>query len=168
MSEQDADPTDGRHETMTERMDRNWSELLQELRVTQTGTQILLGFLLTVPFQQRFGTLDGYQRGMYLVLVSLAALATTLIVAPVSLHRALFRRRLKRELVDVAAWFARAGLVVIALVLAGAVSLLFDVVVSRTAGVVVGVGALAVLVVCWWLVPRVVVRRAYRSDARSR
>ncbi len=62
----DADPTDGRRETTNQRMDRNWNELLQELRVAQTGVQILTGFLLTVPFQSRFTELDGYQRSVYL------------------------------------------------------------------------------------------------------
>src|SRR5689334_19894510 len=91
-SERDADPGDGRDETEAERLDRNWTEMLQELRVTQTGTQILTGFLLTIPFQQRFAELDDTQRGIYLVLVAFAALATILALAPVSLHRALFRQ----------------------------------------------------------------------------
>src|SRR3712207_4786869 len=84
---------DGRHETPAERSDRNWNGLLQELRVTQTGVQILTGFLLTLPFQERFEDLDGYQRTLYLVLVLLAILTTGLITAPVSLHRILFGKR---------------------------------------------------------------------------
>ncbi len=152
---------DGRHETFAERMDRNWDELVSELRVTQTGAQILVGFLLTVPFQQRFATLDGYQRTLYLVLVGLAVLATVLIVTPVSLHRALFRRRLKRELVAAGSAFARAGLVVLAVVIAGVPSLLFDVVVSRTAGFLALGVTLVLLVACWWLVPRLVERLAH-------
>lgn len=69
----DAVPHDGRDETQNERMDRNWNELLQELRVTQTGTQILSGFLLTLVFQPRFASLDALQRGLYVALVILAA-----------------------------------------------------------------------------------------------
>ncbi|MBK5250221.1 MAG: sodium:proton antiporter, partial [Actinomycetales bacterium] len=65
-----------RHETPAERSDRNWDELMQELRVTQTGTQILTGFLLTLPFQQRFTDLRPDQVRVYLVLVALAVLAT--------------------------------------------------------------------------------------------
>jgi len=158
--EHDADPTDDRHETFTERMDRNWDELLQELRVTQTGAQILTGFLLTLPFQQRFADLDDYQVRLYLVLVVLAAVATALIVAPVSLHRALFRRRMKAQLVGAANWFARAGLLILGLVLAGGPMLLFDIVVSRTAGWVVGGVVLVMLVACWWVLPRVIAVRA--------
>jgi len=163
--EQDFDPTDDRRETFTERMDRNWDELLQELRVTQTGAQILTGFLLTIPFQQRFEDLDDYQHDVYLVLVLLAVLATALIVAPVAIHRALFRRRLKRELVTIGSWFARAGLLVLALVLSGSAMLLFDVVLSRAAGRWVGLGCLVVMAIAWWVLPKIVTRWAARHEA---
>ena len=155
---------DDRDETPAERMDRNWSELLQELRVTQTGTQILTGFLFTIPFQQRFGDLDEFQRTTYLVLVILAVLATALIVAPVSVHRILFRKHLKRLLVQGGDLLARGGLVALALVLTGCTLLLFDVVVSRTAGIVAGGSVGAVLLLAWWVVPVVVERRALRSS----
>ena len=155
---------DDRDETPAERMDRNWSELLQELRVTQTGTQILTGFLFTIPFQQRFGDLDEFQRTTYLVLVILAVLATALIVAPVSVHRILFRTHLKRLLVQGGDLLARGGLVALALVLTGCTLLLFDVVVSRTAGIVAGGSVGAVLLLAWWVVPVVVERRALRSS----
>lgn len=140
----------GRHETLDERMDRNWDELMQELRVTETGIQILTGFLLTVPFQQRFALLDGYQRAVYLVLVVLAVLATALVVAPVSLHRLLFHRKMKSELVAAASRLARTGIAVLALVMSGATLLIFDVVSGRSAGLVAGAATLVVLAGCWW------------------
>jgi Family of unknown function (DUF6328) len=143
----------GRRETEAERLDRNWNELLQELRVTQTGVQILTGFLLTLPFQERFEDLDDYQRTLFLVLVGFAVLTTALIVAPVSLHRILFRKHLKSEVVGSGDRLARAGLVSLALTIAGAAMLVFDVVVNRTAGLVAGVGTLALLAVFWLLVP---------------
>jgi hypothetical protein len=151
--EPDPDPTNGRHETVDQRMDRNWNELLQELRVTQTGVQILTGFLLTLPFQQRFGELTSVQRATYLVLVLLAAVATALIVAPVSLHRILFRRHLKAELVAAADRMARDGLVVLALVVAGTTFLVFDVVVGRAGALGAGGAVLALLAVFWLVVP---------------
>ena len=160
MHQHDAIASDGRDETHNERADRNWNELLQELRVTQTGTQILTGFLLTIPFQQRFADLDAYQTDLYLVLVVLAVLATALFVAPVSLHRILFGRRLKPELVTAGAQFARAGLVVLALVMAGSAMLIFDVVLSRDAGRAVGIASLVLLFASWWVVPRLIARRA--------
>ena len=81
-----------RDETEAERLDRNWSSLLQELRVTQTGVQLLTGFLLTLPFQQRFTVLDATMRTVYLVTVACSIGSTVLLVAPVGMHRALFRR----------------------------------------------------------------------------
>ena len=142
-----------RRETPTERLDRNWNELLQELRVVQTGVQILTAFLLTVPFQQRFTDLDDYQRTVYLVLMAMSVLTTALIVAPVSLHRIMFRKRLKAQLVDSADRLARAGLLTLALTIAGAAMLVFDVVVGRTAGLVVAGASLVVLTVFWLVVP---------------
>jgi hypothetical protein len=148
---QNAVPDDGRDETTNQRMDRNWNEILQELRVTQTGTQILTGFLLTLAFQPKFAELDGFQRTVYLVLVAAAGLTTALGLAPVLLHRELFRRQMKQVLVRTADVFLRAALAGIAVVLAGTQLLVFDVAVDRRAGwiacaaTVVVVGLIAAL-----------------------
>ena len=142
-----------RHETPAERSDRNWNELMQELRVTQTGTQILTGFLLTLPFQQRFTDLRPDQVQVYLVLVALAVLATALIVAPVSLHRVLFQRHRKPQLVRVADRLARVGLVAFALVVTGTVLFLFDVVIGTAAGWTAATVAAVVLLGLWLLLP---------------
>ena len=83
-----------------QRLDRNWADLLQELRVVQTGVQLLTGFLLTLPFQARFEQLSGYERTIYLVTVTLSVAATGFLIAPVSLHRILFRRH-ARELMGI-------------------------------------------------------------------
>ena len=104
-----------RNETATMRADRNWNELLQELRVTQTGLQILTGFLLTVPFQQRFAEMSPVLRWVFLVALALAVLATAIVVAPVAAHRILFRRRAKAELVSAADRLTKAGLATLAL-----------------------------------------------------
>jgi len=160
------DADNDRHETPTERMDRNWNELLQELRVTQTGAQLLTGFLLTIPFQQRFADLDTYQRVLYLGLVAAALVATALIVAPVSMHRELFRRRMKPELVRFADRFARVGLLVLAVALVGVAVLLFDVVLSRPAGLVAGAVAAVLLAACWWVLPGLLRRGAPRRHGQ--
>ncbi|GEN81665.1 DUF6328 family protein [Actinotalea fermentans] len=153
---------DDRHETPTERLDRNWAEILQELRVTQTGIQILTGFLLTVPFQQRFTDLSDEQRGFYLVLVLLAAVTTGLMVAPVSLHRMLFRRRAKSALVTEADRFMRVGLVFLALTVSGVVLLVFDVVTTRAAALTASLLLLAGLVAAWFVLPTVLGRASRR------
>ncbi|NCT92279.1 sodium:proton antiporter [Cellulomonas sp. APG4] len=154
----DPERTPDRHETPVERLDRNWNEILQELRVTQTGIQILTGFLLTVPFQSRFADLTHDQRMLYLVLVVLAAITTGLMVAPVSLHRWLFRKHAKSTLVSGADRFMRIGLVFLALVVAGVVLLVFDVVVSRVPALVAAGSILLLLVGAWFALPALLAR----------
>ncbi len=137
-----------------ETLTRNWNELLQELRVTQTGAQILTGFLITLPFTNRFGTLDSVQRATYLVLLVCSVLTTGLIVAPVAFHRMLFRQRQRLWIVGAADKAARGGLLLLALVSAGVIFLVFDLVVGRVAGIVAGGVILALLLVLWVVVPR--------------
>lgn len=143
-------------ENQTDRLERNWSELLQELRVTQTGTQILTGFLLTLAFQPRFADLDQFQIDVYLVLVVLAALTTALALAPVSLHRYLFREGAKAQIVRITNIILKATLVGVALVLTGTVMLIFDVVVGITAGFIAGGATLAVILAIWIGLPALV------------
>lgn len=149
----------GRQETPEQRSDRNWNELLQELRVMQTGVQILTGFLLTLPFQPKFAELTDYQRDLYLVIVVLATATTGLAVAPVSLHRALFRKHLKAQVVTAGDRITRTALLLLALVVTGVTALVFDVVVSHTAGIVMGAIALVVLLALWAVLPLIVQRR---------
>lgn len=141
----------GRDETPEERSDRNWNELLQEMRVMQTGTQILTGFLLTLPFQSRFTELDAFQVGTYLALVVLSTMTTIAVVAPVSLHRILFGKRLKHETVDTGNRLVKGGLALLGVVVVGVVLLVFDVVTTRTTALTVA-GVLGLLVVLAWLV----------------
>jgi len=152
-----------RVETETERLERNWSEILQELRVTQTGTQILTGFLLTLAFQPRFADLNQLQTDVYLVLVVLAALTTALALAPVSLHRALFREGAKEKIVVLTDRILKATLVGVALVLTGTVMLIFDVVVGPVAGFIASGLTLLVIVFFWVGLPTLVHPRRSRS-----
>src|SRR4028118_10073 len=142
-----------RDETHAERMDRNWDELMQELRVTQTGVQILSGFLLTLPFQDRFSDLSDVETAIYLIAVILAAIATVLIIAPVAYHRLLFRQQEKELLVQAGNRFARSGLLVLAFAVTTVIYLIFDVVLGTTAGVVAFVALFTLFLTCWVLLP---------------
>lgn len=142
-----------KNETEDERLARNWDELLQELRVTQTGTQILTGFLLTLAFQSRFSELDDYQLTVYLILVSGAALATVLGLAPVSLHRRYFRQGKKPHIVALANRLLQAMLVTLALVLSGTVLFIFDLVLGRSIGLAAAAVTALVIVAVWITVP---------------
>ncbi|SJN29639.1 hypothetical protein FM104_06605 [Microbacterium esteraromaticum] len=150
----------GRDETSNERADRNWDELMQELRVMQTGTQILTGFLLAVAFQPLFPKLDDLQRGLYVTLVLLAATATILALAPVGMHRLLFRQRRKPLLVRVAHRVMQANLVVIGAVTVGVTVLIMDIAIGRTAALVAGAGGVIAIVVLWIAIPMMLRRRS--------
>lgn len=140
-----------RDESEAERLDRNFAEQLQELRVAQAGVQILFAFLLTLPFQARFPTLDAFQRDVYLVTVVTAAVSTLLFTAPVALHRVLFREGLKEFIVRYTAAMMSVGLVALALTILGGTVLVLDVLLSGGAALVIGT-ALAVLALALWLV----------------
>ena len=163
MSNGDAVAGDGRNESVNQQMDRNWGELLQELRVLQTGVQILAGFLLTIPFQERFESLDDYQVGLYLTNVLLAALVTAFILLPVSVHRRLFRKQLKSTLVASADRIAKVALGGVALLSSGTASLVFDVTAGRNAGLLAGGGLLAVMILLLVFVPIWLHKRATKK-----
>ena len=167
----DADPNDGRDETLNERMDRNWNEMLQELRVTQTGTQILTGFLLAIAFQNRFTELTSFQVRVYLTLVLVAVLTTALALAPVNLHRVLFRKQAKEIVVEVAHVLLRITLIGVGLVLIGTVLLIFDVVLDRQrAWIAAGATALLLIVIAVLphALPRVWRNQFGQNDERDR
>jgi uncharacterized protein DUF6328 len=153
------DGAEARHETRAERFDRNWGDILQELRAVQTGTQIISGFLLAAAFQPRFTELEPYQLTLYLVLVVLAATATLLGLGPVILHRRLFARLQKERIVRIGSGLLLADLVVVSLLAAGVTSLIFDVALGRTAGFVALVLVLVAVVVLWVVVPRISAER---------
>ena len=134
-------------------INRNWTELIQELRSTQTGVQVLTGFLLAVPFTDRFHTLDHVQRTAYLFVLSGAVSASIAVLAPIAYHRILFRRDRRPWLVEQANRIARVGLVLAALTMCGVVFLAFDLAAGRGAGIAASVVAFLAYVGLWVVVP---------------
>lgn len=143
----------GRHETELERADRNYGELLQELRVTQMGVQILFAFLLGLAFTARFPRTDTFERVTYVVTLLLAVTAAALLTAPAALHRMLFRRRAKKKIVDVSSRLAAYGLVVLALALTGSVLLVVGFVLGRPEGITAGSATLVLFTGLWAVLP---------------
>lgn len=144
-----------RGETEIQRLDRNWNSLLQELRVVQTGVQLLTGFLLTLPFQQRFDILSGHLRVVYLATVGFSVGATVLLISPVAMHRMLFRRHRLQVLVSAAHRCAYAGLVLLGAALTGVTVIIFAAVANRNVGLVAGACALVMFAFIWWVLPLV-------------
>jgi glucan phosphoethanolaminetransferase (alkaline phosphatase superfamily) len=153
-----------RSETETQRLDRNWASLLQELRVVQTGVQFLTGFLLVLPFQQRFDALNGTMRAFYLTTVACSVASTVLLLAPVAMHRLLFRQRKLLPLVSAAHRMAFAGLSFLGLALTGVTVIIFDTVAGHAAAVIAATCTLTGLVALWIALP-LVIRIASRSTA---
>jgi hypothetical protein len=139
-------------------------ELLQELRVAGLGVQVLFGFLLAIPFSNRFTKLTAGQRDLYLACLLLSALSTVLLVGPVAYHRLVFRRQLKGPLINAANRMAIAGLITVALAVCSTVLLLFSFVTSLTPAVVITVLLASVFAGLWFALP--LSRRGSREGNR--
>lgn len=153
-------PDEGRDETAEERLDRNWDELLQELRITQTGLQLLSGFLLTLAFTQRFSQLERWQEYLYLALVAIASVAVGLNLTPVMLHRRLFGEHVKERVVTVGHIVSQVVIALVAVLVTGIAALIFSVVLGTVAAIVVTVVLLVVLALLLGVLPSRVDRAA--------
>jgi hypothetical protein len=152
-------PASERDETDAQREDRKWDDMLQELRVIQTGVQLTGGFLLTLPFQQRFADLTTLQRNAYLALVVLAGVVVAQVLTPIAIHRRLSGQHVKGRLVSSAHVAMQAVLVSLGLLVVGTTAFVFDVVLGDTAALVAGGGLALVLVTLLVVVPRRLVGR---------
>jgi hypothetical protein len=156
-----------REESEAQKLDRNWSELVQELRVIGIGVQILFAFLLSIAFQARFAKTSPAQRDIYLVTLAFSGLATALLISPAAMHRILFRIGVKDELVTLTNWLAVAGLAVLSVSMTGAIVLTADWVAGSEGAIVCGVGAALVFSIAWFAVPIWIRRRHEDHDRRN-
>jgi hypothetical protein len=143
----------GRDESEAQRLDRNYGELLQELRVAQVGVQILFASLLTVVFTGRFTSISSLQRGTYVVTLLAASCATALLVGPVAFHRIVFRHSQKDDLVRVSHRMALAGLGCLAVALVGVVLFILVEVLGKTPALWYSAGVAAVFLLLWLVLP---------------
>ncbi|MGW5347064.1 DUF6328 family protein [Streptomyces sp. HUAS TT3] len=158
----------GRDETEEERADRRWQELVQEIRVVQTGVQILFGFLLTVAFTPHFQRLSQADRAIYTVTVVLGSLATGALIGPVSLHRIVAGRQVKPQAVVWASRLTMVGIVLLLATLVAALFLILRVSTDDTAVPWIVAGVLLWYLVCWYALPLWVrVRHTAGSAARG-
>ena len=151
---------DGRGEGPLQRADRNMIELLQELRVAQTGVQILFAFLLTLSFTERFGSVNETQRWTYVVTLLLSVVTAGLFVAPAAVHRVTFRRGVKPETVQLGHRLFTLGLGALALTLTGSVLLVLDVAVGLSFAIASAAAVTVVLCLLWFVLPIPLLRRS--------
>jgi hypothetical protein len=150
----------GRRESEAHQLDRNWAELVQELRVIGTGVQILFAFLLSIPFQARFARTTAFQRDDYLATLMLSGAAAAIFIAPVAVHRLLFRCRVKDEVVNVTNVLALCGLASLSLAMIGSILLVSDWVAGGLGAGISSGGAAVVLLGAWFAFPMWLRRRA--------
>ncbi|MGW6742695.1 DUF6328 family protein [Streptomyces sp. NPDC055025] len=152
-----------RHESPERRADRQWGEMLQEVRVAQTGAQILFGFLLSVAFTPRFARLGWFDKNLYVVTVVFGALATGALIAPVSVHRMLAGHRRKPQLVRTTGRLLGTGIALLFAAIACAVLLLLRVALGSGYAWAVAAVVLVWFACCWLVLPVVLKRRLERE-----
>ena len=143
----------GRDEMESDRLDRNLSELLQELRVALPGVQVLFAFLLTVPFAQGFTKVTPFQERVYFATLMCTAISAALLISPSAYHRMIFRTQQKDHLIFTANRLMIAGLAFLALAMTGAILLITDVIFGPTATIVTGAVAFVLYAVLWYALP---------------
>ncbi|GGK03014.1 hypothetical protein GCM10010123_36200 [Pilimelia anulata] len=143
----------GRREDERDRWRRTFTELLRELRVAQTGVQILFAFLLILPFNARFTETTGFERNVYLVALLSAAGAAAMIISPVAFHRAQFRRNRKPELVMFAHRMATGGLALTLVAMVSSVLLITDFLLDRALAFALSATVALVFLTLWTLLP---------------
>jgi hypothetical protein len=158
------DARDGRDETEEERLDRNFGELLNELRVALPGVQVLFAFLLGVPFTQRFTALASYQQDIYFGTLVCAAAASAFLIAPSAQHRIEFRLQDKRHLVFLANRLAIVGLAFLALAMTGVVLLVTDFIFGVIATAIATAMTALLFAMLWYILP---VRRRLKLQAAA-
>ena len=144
---------EARGETPMQRADRAYAEILQEVRMAQTGVKIQFAFLLALAFQARFPAITSFQRGVYVVTLMLCAAATALLIAPAAFHRMIYRKRLKQHLVRVANRMAITGLALLLLSMVSAVLLIMDVVLGLVPALVLAAVVLTWFTMWWFVLP---------------
>jgi succinate dehydrogenase hydrophobic anchor subunit len=154
-----ADHASPAEETEHDRLNRELDELLSELRVLLPGVQVLLAFLLTAPFSSKFDTVRGESRSIFVAAITLAALASILLIAPTVHHRLRFRDGTKEEMIRMANRLALAGATCLALAIGCAIYVVGDSAFSDSPARWIGPGIVFVAGITWYLVPL-----RYRED----
>jgi hypothetical protein len=140
-------------ETKEERLNRELIELLNELRVALPGVQMLFGFLLAVPFTNRFPTITDAQRHVYYFTFMATATATIFLIAPTAYHRLRFRQHDKEQLLQTSTRLTIAGTACLAAALSGAVYLVSDLLFHTAATALAAAAAAGLLLWLWYGLP---------------
>jgi predicted membrane channel-forming protein YqfA (hemolysin III family) len=154
-------------ETADERHNRQLTELLNELRVALPGVQMLFGFLLAVPFSQRFTAVTQHQQTLYYTAFATAACASVCFIAPTSFHRIVWQHGEKEVLLRISSGLAIAGTVFLAAAITTVMLFITSVLYGSTAAGLAGGLVLAGLLVLWYVLPLTLRLRASHGSGPS-
>ncbi len=133
--------------------------LLQELRVILPGVQVLLAFLLTAPFAQRFEELDDRGRTLYAVALLAALAAVIALLAPTVMHR-VGERRARRARLQWSIRLMVVGLVCVSVSLLSATWCVTRLVWGPETGEGAVIGGAVLVLVLWVALPAALRRRS--------
>jgi len=150
----DSEGSHDRNETPAERADRNYEEILQELRVAQTGVQILFGFLFALAFYETFPRDMSPNSGILTAAMLCTVMAVLCFTAPVVIHRLYFRQGQKERLVWATHWLALIGMTLFIMGMTLALWLVLARLWSMTTASWVSLGVIPVAGFLWFLWPR--------------
>jgi len=139
--------------TAAERLDRDYSEILQEVRVAQTGVHLLLAFLLMLALTPKFGAFTELERNIYVASLVLGAASNALLIAPAPFHRLMAQRRLKRQLVRASGRFALFGVTLLMLAVTSSLMLILDMVIGTQRARWIAGGTLGWFALWWYVAP---------------
>jgi hypothetical protein len=140
-------------ESEHERLNRELDQLLSELRVALPGVQVLLAFLLTVPFSNGFDRVRDEARTVFVASITLAALASVLLIAPTVQHRLRFRDGTKEEMIRMANALTLVGATCLGLAIGCAVYVVGDTAFPLTDARWIGPGLVVVAALTWFVLP---------------
>ena len=136
-----------------EDLDRELIELLNELRVTLPGVQVLFAFLLIVPFSQRFELINDLQKYAYIVALTFTALGSALLIAPTPYHRIRWRDQDKDAMLRLANRLALAGTVCVAIAMPCALFFVTDFLFKSPLPALLAALVIGVIVTFWYALP---------------
>lgn len=135
------------------KLDRELSELLQELRVALPGVQVLFAFLLTIPFAQRFTIITAAQKTAYFIAFLSTAIATALLIAPSAYHRIQWRQRDKERMLRTSTMLTLVGLAFLTAAMTATIFVVTDVLYETAWALMTAAVAAVLFALLWFLLP---------------
>ncbi len=161
VSSADSNSSDQEHESRDAKEDRQLIELLNELRVALPGVQMLFGFMLAVPFTQRFGSLSDRQRLLFYIAFLATASASICFITPTSFHRITWQRGVKGRMLRISSRLAIAGTVFLGVAIGCVVGFLSSYLYNSVLASILTAVVFTMIAVLWYTIPLVLRERRH-------